>query len=125
MMPGNNSKLLSFTVIGLLLLVPVLQALPLNLPQIPTASASSSISLNNKQTTSTTGSNQITLSNFNAGTGNSRLLVVAVEADSFAVTSVTFGGVSLRQASGSFHNDYTAFWYLRNPIGTANIVVKM
>ncbi len=126
-MPEDSSKLLSISVIALLVLVPVLQTLPLNLPPLlPEASAQSTISINNVQTThTTTASSSITLSSFNAGTGSNRTLVVAVESESQSVSSITFGGTTLKQASGSFHNDYTAFWYLTNPSGTANIVVTM
>jgi len=89
---------------------------------------SNSIVLNNVQTTSktiTSSPYQITISNFNAGTGTNRLLVVGVDANNKHVTSVTFGGVSLTKATSSFHNDYSAFWYLTNPSGTGNIVVTM
>lgn len=126
-MKKNTSTLLSLSVIALLVLVPVFQALPLNLPPLlPEASAQGIVSVQHSQAThTTTASSSITLSSFTAGTYTNSLLVVAVEADSNPVNSVTFGGVSLTQASGSFQNDYTAFWYLKNPRGTANIVVTM
>src|SRR2546428_2645238 len=88
----------------------------------------SSIVLNGIQSTSGTVSSapyQITLSNFNAGTGNNRLLVVGVEANNSPVTSVTFGGVQLTSAVSSFSNNDAEFWYLTNPSGTGNIVVTM
>src|SRR2546428_10501010 len=119
------------SVILVLVLVPISQTFPLNLVQPQTASAQGSISLGTIQKTSgtTNPSNQITLSNVNVGTSTSRLLVVAVEADNNSVNSVTFngGGVtrSLTQAAGSFYNDYTAFWYLKNPVGTGNVIVTM
>jgi len=68
-------------------------------------------------------SNQITLGNFTAGTGNNRLLVVGVETNNNDVASVTFGGVQLSQAVKSFFNNDAEFWYLKNPVGTGNIVV--
>jgi hypothetical protein len=68
---------------------------------------------------------QITLSNFNAGTGSDRLLVVGVSADDNNVASITFGNASLTQAVSSFYNNDAEFWYLTNPNGTANIVVTM
>ncbi len=128
-MRKSNSTLLSLSVIALLVLVPVLQALPLNLPPIlPEVSAQSSITINNVQSTSGTVSSspyQITLSSFNAGTGSNRVLIVGVEANNQSVSSITFGSASLSKAAESFHNQYTAFWYLKNPNGTANIVVTM
>ena len=93
-----------------------------------TTTGGTSIVLNGIQTTSgtvTTSPYQITLANFNAGTGTDRLLVVGVGANNQFVTSVTFGGVQLTKAVRSFHSDYTAFWYLKNPTGTGNIVVTM
>lgn len=86
------------------------------------------ISLGNVQSTSGTATSspyQITLSNFNAGTGTNRLLVVGVGANNNGVTSVTFGGVQLSQAVQSFTNNDAEFWYLVNPSGTGNIVVTM
>ena len=68
-------------------------------------------------------SNQITLSNFNAGTGTNQLLVVGVHANNNNVASITFGGVSLTKAVSSFHNNYAGFWYLKNPTGTGDVVV--
>ena len=68
---------------------------------------------------------QITLTNFNAGSGNNRLLVVGVEANNIYVTTVTFGGVQLSKAVQSFYNNDAELWYLVNPVGTADIVVTM
>lgn len=113
----------------ILALVPISQTFPLNLPPLlPEASAQSSITINNVNSTSGTVSSspyQITLSSFNAGTGSNRTLIVGVEANNQSVTSITFGSTSLTKAAESFHNQYTAFWYLKNPSGTANIVVTM
>jgi|SRR5690242_613028 YVTN family beta-propeller protein len=83
------------------------------------------ITLNNVQSTSGTvsASNQMTLANFNAGTGNNRLLVVGISANNNNAISVTFGGVSMTQAAGSFYNNDVEFWYLKNPTGTGNVVV--
>jgi len=83
------------------------------------------ITLNNIQSTSGTvsSSNQMTLANFNAGTGSNRLLVVGISANNNNAISVTFGGVSLTQAAGSFYNNDVEFWYLKNPTGTGNVVV--
>jgi len=83
--------------------------------------------LNNIQSTSGTvsSSNQITLANFNAGTGNNKLLVVGISADSNDVASVTFGGVPLANKAHSFFNNDVEFWYLKDPTGTGNIVVTM
>jgi len=91
------------------------------------ASTTNGITLNNVQYTSGTvsSSNQITLSNFNVGTGSNNLLVVGVQANSNNVASITFGGVPLTKAVSSFHNNYAGFWYLKNPTGTGNIVVTM
>ncbi|MGI0007304.1 MAG: hypothetical protein ACREAR_04830, partial [Nitrosotalea sp.] len=99
-----------------------------------TASATTSstittgITLNNVQSTSGTVSSspyQITLANFNAGTGNNRLLVVGVSANNNIASSITFGGVPLTKAVSSFHNNNAEFWYLKNPTGTGNILVTM
>ena len=68
---------------------------------------------------------QVTLPSFNAGTGDNRLLVVGVEANNNNVASVTFGGVALTRVASSFHNNDAEFWYLENPVGTADIVVTM
>jgi hypothetical protein len=122
-------------VIFILLLVPVSQVIPLNLHLLPSASGASGIgtiyisNVKNTSATVTTSPFQASLTNFNVGTGTSRLLVVAVEADNKSVNSVTFNGGSvtrsLTQASGSFQNEYTAFWYLTNPVGTGNVTVTM
>jgi YVTN family beta-propeller protein len=85
------------------------------------------IVLNNIQSTSgvAPSSNQITLANFDAGTGNNRLLVVGVSANNNDVASVTFGGMSLTNKVKSFYNNDAEFWYLKNPTGAGNIVVTM
>jgi len=85
------------------------------------------IVLNNIQSTSgtTSSSNQITLSNFNAGSGNDRLLVVGISANNNDVSSITFGGVPLTNKAYSFYNNDAEFWYLKNPTGTGDIVVTM
>ena len=68
---------------------------------------------------------EITLANFNAGTGSNRLLLVGVEANRNDVVSVTFGGVQLTERVESFFNNDDEFWYLTNPSGTGDIVVTM
>ena len=85
------------------------------------------IVLNNVQSTSGTASssNQITLANFNAGTGNNRLLVVGISADNSDVSSISFGGIPLTKKSESFYNNDAELWYLKNPTGTGNIIVTM
>jgi hypothetical protein len=85
------------------------------------------IVLNNIQSTSgaASSSNQITLANFDTGTGNNKLLVVGVSANNNDVASVTFGGVSLTNKVKSFYNNDAEFWYLKNPTGTGDIVVTM
>ena len=85
------------------------------------------IALNGVQTTSgTLGSpSQVTLPNFNAGTGSDRLLVVSVAANDNQVASITFGGTLLTQAVASFFNNDAELWYLANPAGAADIVVTM
>jgi hypothetical protein len=91
-------------------------------------SQGSGIALTNKASTSGTVSSspyQITLANFNSGSGSNSLLVVGVSANNENVASVTFGGTSLRSAVGSFNNNDAEFWYLANPSGTGNIVVTM
>ncbi len=87
-----------------------------------TGATSSGIALNNVQSTSGTvsASNQITLSNFNAGTGNNNILVVGVSANNNNAASVTFNGVQLTQAVLSFSNNDAELWYLKNPTGTGN-----
>lgn len=91
------------------------------------AALQSGIVINDIRTTSGTTSapNQITLSNFNAGAGNDRLLVVGVQANNNDAASVTFGGVPLTKKASSFYNDDAEFWYAPNPGGTADIVVTM
>ncbi|MGI0059394.1 MAG: hypothetical protein ACREBJ_06460, partial [Nitrosotalea sp.] len=85
------------------------------------------IVLSNVQSTSGTvsSSNQITLANFNPGTGSNRLLVVGISADNNIASSITFGGVQLTKSVSSFHNNNAEFWYLVNPTGTGNILVTM
>jgi hypothetical protein len=68
---------------------------------------------------------QITLTNFNVGTGSNRLLLVGVQANRNDVVSVTFGGLQLTERVESFHNNDAEFWYLTNPSGTGDIVVTM
>jgi len=136
MMIEKNHRLFFYTcVILTLALVPVAQTISPNFLHLPTASATSGIGtivINNVKNTSATVTAspfQVTLSNFNASGGNSRLLVVAVDADNSSVNSVTFNGGSvtrsLTQASGSFHSEYTAFWYLKNPVGIGTVTVTM
>ncbi len=85
---------------------------------------SNGLSINNvKSTWGATSSNQITLANFNASGGSDGLLVVGIGANNNNVASVTFGGVPLTKAVSSFYNNDAEFWYLKNPSGTANIVV--
>ncbi|MDE1829115.1 MAG: fibronectin type III domain-containing protein [Thaumarchaeota archaeon] len=101
---------------------------PSNTASATTLSATPSIALNNIQSTSgsvSLPSLQISLDNFNAGTGNNRALIVGVGASNNAVTSVTFGGIQLTKKVQSFTNEDAEFWYLKNPNGTANIVVTM
>jgi hypothetical protein len=83
--------------------------------------------LNNIQSTSgaLSPSNQITLANFNSGTGNNRLLVVGISANNNDVATITFGGMPLTQKVHSFYNNDAEFWYLKNPTGTGDIVVTM
>lgn len=85
------------------------------------------IVLNNIQSTSGTvsASNQMTLTNFDSGTGNNKLLVVGVGADNSDVNSITFNGMSLTRKAGSFYNNDAEFWYLKNPSGTGDVVVTM
>jgi hypothetical protein len=102
-------------------------SLPSNTVSTTTSNATSNIVLNRTQTTSGTVSSSypIMLSNFNVGTGNNRVLVVGVSANNASVASVTFGGVPLRKAVSSFHNNDAELWYLVNPGGTGNIMVTM
>ena len=88
---------------------------------------SSGIVLNNVQSTSgvVSFSNQITLADFDVGTGNNKLLVVGVSSDNSDVGSVTFGGSYLTKKVGSFYNNDAEFWYLKNPTGSGAIVVTM
>ena len=92
------------------------------------ASATEGIVLNGVASASATTSAspfQITISNFAAGGGTDRLLVVGISANENNVASVTFGGMPLMQAASSFYNNDAEFWYLKNPSGTANVVVTM
>jgi len=82
--------------------------------------------LNSVQSTSgtvTSSPYQITLSNFNVGTGNNRLLVVGISSNNQYASSVTFGGMPLSQATTSFYNNDAELWYLVNPSGTGDITV--
>src|SRR5579872_4871442 len=127
----------SYSVFTLLAIFAILLIFPTNvisvnplslLPGTASAATSGSIVLNSVKTTSGTVSSspyQLTLSNFNVGTGTNRLLVVGVEANNNNVASVTFGGVKLTNAAFSFSNNDAEFWYLTNPSGTGNIVVTM
>jgi hypothetical protein len=124
----SNRVFLCISFILILALMPISQTIPINLVQPQTASAQGIINLSNHASNSsklTSSPFTITLSNFNAGVGSNRLLVVGVEANNQSVNSVTFGGISLTKVAGSFHNQYTAFWYLTNPSGNGNIVVTM
>lgn len=84
-MQKRSSTSLSIFVMTVLVFVPVIQALPLNLPSLlPEASAQSSITIKNVNSTSGTVSSspyQITLASFNAGTGSNRTLIVGVAAN--------------------------------------------
>ncbi len=88
-------------------------------------SPGASIVLNNVKQTSgnADSSNQMTISNFNAGSGSNQLLVVGISAIKNNVASVTFNGTPLTQAVSSFTNYDAEFWYLKNPSGAGNIVV--
>jgi hypothetical protein len=68
---------------------------------------------------------QVTITNFNAGSGTNRLLLVGVSANNNGASSVTFGGAPLTLAAGSFYNNDAELWYLVNPSGTGNVVVTM
>jgi hypothetical protein len=59
------------------------------------------------------------------GTANNGLLVVGVSANNNNVKSISFGGKTLTRAVFSFYNNDAEFWYLKNPSGSANIVVTM
>ncbi|MDE1862851.1 MAG: fibronectin type III domain-containing protein, partial [Thaumarchaeota archaeon] len=103
--------------------------LALSTSSIPVhAQTASSIVLGSTQSTSGTVSSspyQLTISNFNVGTGTDRLLVVGVSANNANAVSVTFGTSQLSQAVSSFQNNDAEFWYLVNPTGTGNIVVTL
>ena len=100
---------------------------PSNVATVTTTVEKRSIVLNNVQSTSGTTplSNQIVLTNFNVGTGKDRLLVVGVQASGNPVSSITFGGTQLKKAVSSFNYNVAELWYLKNPVGTADIVVTM
>ena len=127
----------SYSVFGIFVLFTILLMLPTNvisvnplsfLSNTASAATSGSIVLNNVKTTSGTVSSspfQLTLSNFNAGTGTNRLLVVGVDANNNGVVSITYGGVPLTNKVSTFSNNDAEFWYLTNPSGTGNIVVTM
>lgn len=121
----------SFFYIGVILilfLVPVSQIIPTNFVQPQTASATGGIVLNGTKTTSATvvvPILNVTLSNFNVGTSNDRVLIVGVESSDAGVSSITFGGTSLTKAVSHFTNSDAEFWYLANPSGIHNIVVTM
>src|SRR5437667_10460891 len=92
----------------------LVSVLVLALQAIPAASADT-IVLNGKQTTtSTVSSSQITLSNFNVGTGSNRVLVVGVEANNNFVNSITFGGVQLTRSEERRVGKECKSWYLQN-----------
>jgi hypothetical protein len=94
-------------------------------PQLLLDTITNGITVKNIQSTSgaVSSSNQITLANFNSGTGNNPLLVVGVGTNNNDVVSVTFGGTPLSQVVKSFYNNDAEFWYLKNPTGTGDIVV--
>ncbi len=87
--------------------------------------STSGIVLNNVWSTSgtTSASNQITISNFNAESANNQLLLVGISANNNNVTSVTFGGIPLTRTAYSFYNNDAEFWYLKKPGGSGDIVV--
>ena len=91
------------------------------------ANTTNGIVLSNTKSISGTvsSSNQITLSNFNVGTGSNRVLVVGVSANNIDVSSITFGGIPLKNTAYSFYNNDAELWYLKNPSGTGNVVVTM
>lgn len=74
---------------------------------------------------------QLTISNFNAGTGANHLLVVGISSNNQAATSVTFAGLALTRAALSYYNEDSEFWYLDGmpsgypASGVGNIVVTM
>lgn len=124
----SNRVFLCISFVLILALLPISQTIPINLVQPQTASAQGLVTLSNHASNSsklTSSPFTINLSSFNAGAGSDRLLVVGVEANNQSVNSVTFGGTALTKVAGSFHNQYSAFWYLKNPSGTGNIVVTM
>lgn len=86
---------------------------------------SGGISLANTQSTSgtVTSSDQMTLANFDAGTGGNSLLVVGISANNQGATSVAFNGQELTRAVSSFNNNDAEFWYLKDPSGTGNVAV--
>ena len=109
-------------------LVSEINSLATNLSPNTAFAATGTIALNGVQTTSGTLSKspfQITLSNFNAGTSSDGVLIVGIMANNNLATSVTFGGIPLVRVVSSFSNNDAEFWYLKNPTGTANIIVTM
>lgn len=89
---------------------------------------SSGITISNTQHMSgaTSSAHQVTLAGFDAGSGANRLLLVGVSADNSNVNSITYQGISLARAAGSFYNDDSEFWYLADPpTGTGDILVTM
>jgi len=114
----SNRVFLCISFIFVLALVPVMQALPLNLQLLPEASAQSGIgpivinSVKNNSATVTASPFSATLANFNAGTGANRLLVVGVAADTQSVSGITFGGTTLTKSVSSFLNNDAELWYL-------------
>lgn len=90
---------------------------------------------NNQTAQSFSGSTSYTLSSYTPAAGASRILVVRVHAlrtaddtNTFAVSSVTFGGVGLTEAVTIRHTSVSrvyraAIWYLVNPSGSAGDVV--
>jgi hypothetical protein len=93
------------------------------------ASGNVVVSLMNMATTSGTLSSspyQITLSNFNAGSGTNRILIVGVSGvGGTTVSSVTFAGTPLQQAVGKHDSYDSELWYLVQPTGSGDIVVTM
>lgn len=125
---GKNFRIFSGSLLILILaLTPVLQTSPTSFLQLPTASATGGIVLNNTATVGTVKSSpyEVILPNFNAGTGSNRVLIVGVSSDNQSVSSVTFGGTALTKKVSSFVNQDSEFWYLVNPSGTGSIIVKM
>jgi hypothetical protein len=66
---------------------------------------------------------QVTVTDFNVGSGSDRLLLVGIAADDEYATTVKFGTTSLTKAVSSFYNNDAEYWYLTDPSGTENVVV--